>query len=566
MISSNQSTFPEPTAASLFPDSSSYSIQEHSHQLYYHHNHHHHQQHYHRQSYYHSPSSTTTTTINSPLSSPQILNHYSTTPSPYCSFAEPYPTNQSTSSMLSISSPSPPSNCLPASSFNQSNHNNASVIRYDVALEAPTAASQKLEEPPLTYLNKGQFYNITLKDKDRYDGDIISTVAITFHDESHRVSATDYWKFWLTQQKDGEDARAVELDLSRSSGAQAIESRQFDRVSFRWNGKLGASVHIRFNCLSTDFSRIKGVKGIPLRLQIESEQAHPFVTATATTSHHLRQHHHQHPYIEKTYCRIKLFRDKGAERKNKDDAKHIERQLEKLRGKSGEPHPLWLAFSPTSPITLFGELVPPEDDEAHHQQLQSLFEERNTLPSASPIGGHLPHHASGSSSASNNIHLPPPVPTKRSFSNLSTSSTDMNAFAASLPGGPPIGLDPTYIPQRRRRVASKFIPAIIRFQKANASAQKELSVLVKFHSCEVYRAIYLEHLTVKELTEKIVQRMNISKPVSKVLRKITSKNKKSMLVKVEDDVIQDMPEQQDILLETEADPDNENAINLILNF
>lgn len=39
-----------------------------------------------------------------------------------------------------------------------------------------------------------------------------------------------------------------------------------------------------------------------------------------------------------------------------------------------------------------------------------------------------------------------------------------------------------------------------------------------------------------------------------------------MLVKVEDDVIQDMSEQQDILLETEADPDNENAINLILNF
>ncbi|KAL7334094.1 hypothetical protein PS15p_202910 [Mucor circinelloides] len=458
MISSNQSTFPESPAASLFPASSSYPIQEHPHQLY----HHHQQHHYHNQSYYHSPSSTT---INSPLSSPQILNHYSTTSSPYCSFAEPYPANHSTSSMLSISSPSPPSNCLPANSFNQSNHhNNASVIRYDVALEAPTAASQKLEEPPLTYLNKGQYYNITLKDKDRYDGDVISTVAITFHDESHRVSATDYWKFWLTQQKDGEDARAVELDLSRSSGAQAIEGRQFDRVSFRWNGKLGASVHIRFNCLSTDFSRIKGVKGIPLRLQIESEQAHLFGTAVATASHHLRQSHQPHHYIEKTYCRIKLFRDKGAERKNKDDAKHIERQLEKLRGKSGEPHPLWLAFSPTSPITLFGELVPPEDDETHHQQLQSSFDERNSLPSASPIGGHLPHYASGSSSASNNIHLPPPVPTKRSFSNMSSSSSnDMNTFAANLPGGPPIGLDPTYTPQRRRRVASKFVLAFMHF-------------------------------------------------------------------------------------------------------
>lgn len=82
--------------------------------------------------------------------------------------------------------------------------------------------------------------------------------------------------------------------MAKSSGAQAIESRQFDRVSFKWNGKQGASVYIRFNCLSTDFSRIKGVKGIPLRLQIESEQQPQSLPAQ----------------VERTYCRIKLFRDK----------------------------------------------------------------------------------------------------------------------------------------------------------------------------------------------------------------------------------------------------------------
>ena len=90
--------------------------------------------------------------------------------------------------------------------------------------------------------------------------------------------------------------------------------------------------------------------------------------------------------------------------------------------------------------------------------------------------------------------------------------------------------------------------------------------MVKFHSCEVYRAIYLKHLTVKELTEKIVQRMNIKMPVSNVLRKITTKDKKSMIVKVDDEVIQDMSEEQDIHIETEADPNSENTINLILNF
>lgn len=57
----------------------------------------------------------------------------------------------------------------------------------------------------------GQYYNITLKDKERFDGDIISIVSVTFHDENHRMGATDYWKFWLTQQKESDKARAVEI-------------------------------------------------------------------------------------------------------------------------------------------------------------------------------------------------------------------------------------------------------------------------------------------------------------------------------------------------------------------
>lgn len=102
---------------------------------------------------------------------------------------------------------------------------------------APTAASQRVDESPLTYLNKGaiheyfthkkcthdlfvytllhikkgQYYSISLRDSERFDGDIYSVVSINFHDESHRSGATDYWKFWLTQQKDADKARAVEI-------------------------------------------------------------------------------------------------------------------------------------------------------------------------------------------------------------------------------------------------------------------------------------------------------------------------------------------------------------------
>ncbi|KAI8982124.1 CP2 transcription factor-domain-containing protein [Mycotypha africana] len=466
--------------------------------------------------------------------------HYSSTASPH--------------QQLFLASPSPPTSN--SNSLLSHMHKNSGVIRFDACLEAPTAASQKLEEPPLTYLNKGQYYTINLRDREGFDGDIISTIAITFHDENHRISAADYWKFWLTQQKNSEEARAVELDLTKSSGVQAIENRQFDRASFKWNGKHGASVQIRFNCLSTDFSRIKGVKGIPLRLQIHCEQV--------SSSPPQQQHGHQLHLTEKTYCRIKLFRDKGAERKNKDDAKHIERQLEKIRGKNGEPHPLWLAFTPTSAITLFREIVPPDEDDSLYQ-LQALMDERNSLLQQQQrqqsslnfnTGSHrIAHHLSG------NILLPPPTSLKRSIHQQlhqkGVSASDDNCSITD--GGPTIAttvdIDPTYIPQRRRRIA-------------------KLSLLVKFSpASDIYRAIYLEHLTVKELIDKLSQRMDDFDPktttVSAVLRKIVPKkdeaNKKPIFVNVDDEVIQDMNEEQDILIETEKNP-GDKSIKIILNF
>lgn len=83
------------------------------------------------------------------------------------------------------------------------------------------------------------------------------------------------------------------LDTTHSNGVYNIECPYFDGISFRWNGKAGVSINIRFNFLSTDFSRIKGVKGIPLRLHVVSQ-------AVAT----------EPAPLERCYCQIKLFRDK----------------------------------------------------------------------------------------------------------------------------------------------------------------------------------------------------------------------------------------------------------------
>lgn len=93
----------------------------------------------------------------------------------------------------------------------------------------------------------------------------------------------------------------------------------------------------------------------------------------------------------------------------------------------------------------------------------------------------------------------------------------------------------------------------------------ELSVLIKFESDDVYRAIYLEHLTVKELTEKIIERSEIKKPISKVIRKFKRSDKKSIAVRMEDDVVKDMQEEQDILVQAEDNEDGQ-SVTLVLVF
>jgi len=103
------------------------------------------------------------------------------------------------------------------------------------------------------------------------------------------------------------------IDKAASAGIKNVETKSFDRVQFQWNGKKSPKILMKFNCLSTDFSRIKGVKGIPLRVHIETKSE-------------------SEQSLEKSFAKIKLFRDKGAERKNKDDQKHLDKMCDKMRG------------------------------------------------------------------------------------------------------------------------------------------------------------------------------------------------------------------------------------------
>ncbi|ORZ03252.1 CP2 transcription factor-domain-containing protein [Syncephalastrum racemosum] len=458
-------------------------------------------------------------------------------------------------------------------------------LRHKVILEAPPAVPQRSEEFPLTYLNKGQYYAIHLRDLYAADTMMSTTVTIMFHEESHRKTASNYWKFWESQQMMSNTARAIDIDDFQCDSVSNIRCPYFDRVSFDWHGKEGATIHVRFNCLSTDFSRIKGVKGIPLRLLVTTQD-----TGDAS--------------VESTFCKIKLFRDKGAERKNKDDARHLERQLERMKGQAKRQP--WLS-SPVSTglksqsVTVFSEIpenftpsprfssakdttdyrstdcTAPAPVSSDSMPLRSLIMSRTPSPTAtsfkssaqptinSPLrlpslysppatfcaSPSAPFSASPSTHPVSSSEYTSQRTKRRSSASSSTVSNrsviyqdDMSPLSASSSCSSSvlhiIGIDPTYVAKKRQRMP-------------------ELCLFVRFPAADYHCAIYLEKLTKEDLVSKLTERLNLLVSIKDVVRCIRRRKSDGtfmqLTVRVDDDMIAKIPDEEDMEVQVQSSAD-----------
>jgi CP2 transcription factor len=102
-----------------------------------------------------------------------------------------------------------------------------------------------------------------------------------------------------------------------------LDTASFDGFSVIWtpgvNGMAECNIAVRFNFLSTDFSHSKGVKGIPVRLCAKTQ------TLGSGSPHSSPE------TSEVAYCKVKLFRDHGAERKLSNDVAHVKKTIDKLK-------------------------------------------------------------------------------------------------------------------------------------------------------------------------------------------------------------------------------------------
>ena len=165
----------------------------------------------------------------------------------------------------------------------------AAKFRFFCTLHASTAMIKQADEIPVTYLNKGQVYTISIKDTSSPLPAVPGTkyrtfIRISFEDEQQRQNPKACWTLWKdgrgiseAHQRGGR-LQAVEHVEAGAQPAESddrktrieLESSSFDGFCVTWtpgaNCAAECTINVRFNFLSTDFSHSKGVKGIPVRL------------------------------------------------------------------------------------------------------------------------------------------------------------------------------------------------------------------------------------------------------------------------------------------------------------
>ncbi|KAJ5764843.1 hypothetical protein N7520_004402 [Penicillium odoratum] len=215
-------------------------------------------------------------------------------------------------------------------------------FRFHVTLNAPVAMFPLASGNQVTYLNKGHVYNVAVVDSTpqvmqsspvRYR----THIRVTFEAEEQRKNPHAAWELWksLRGQKEAgrcnNSALGVEYatlpDASMNGEPDAniqLERTSIDGFSVIWTADTASQVvrcniPVRFNVLSTDFSRSKGVQGVPVRLcamtEIVTEEPHE---------------------AEMCYGIVKLFRDHGAERKMSNDEAYAKKRVEKISQQMAE--------------------------------------------------------------------------------------------------------------------------------------------------------------------------------------------------------------------------------------
>lgn len=480
----------------------------------------------------------------------------------------------------------------------------AEKFRFHSTLNAPTAMIKHADEIPITYLNKGQAYALSVVDTGARMPLLPGTkyrtfVRVSFEDEEQRAKPGVCWGLWKegrgtseSHQRGGKLQAVEYVEANQPPEGDnkrtriEVESSSFDGFCVTWTpGTTGApevNINVRFNFLSTDFSHSKGVKGIPVRLC--SKTSIVSVDSNDTMP-------------EICFCKVKLFRDHGAERKLSNDVAHVKKSIDKLKqqiaqaesglkdtkrkrqsiaskasvdlqkaGKAPKHKRTW-SMSSTSSASNAPRMTLEEDLHFRLQTMQDMFTstrpvsilflrgENGDDADLNPVSmpGELPslgregrqwQARSGQSSVRSSLVSPSPSSLSlasqasghwQNFDSNNVTAVNKTDDSGTLSGWiEALGVDPSYRPPRERSPRPIACVYILCDDASDSSKR------------EYHRAVYLMQRTLTELNRQIASKWNLDQAkIQRTIRVLPN----GLEVELDDDAVKELKEGQDMRME-----------------
>ncbi|XP_070963614.1 transcription factor CP2-like isoform X2 [Oncorhynchus clarkii lewisi] len=434
------------------------------------------------------------------------------------------------------------------------------ILPFQYVLCAATSPAIKLHDETLTYLNQGQSYEIRMLDNRKLGelpeitGKMVkSIIRVVFHDRRLQYTEHQQLEGWRWNRPGD---RILDLDIPMSVGMvdPRANPTQLNTVEFLWDPSKRTSVFIQVHCISTEFTMRKhgGEKGVPFRIQID--------TFKENDGEEYSEHLHS------ASCQVKVFKPKGADRKQKTDREKMEKRAPQEKEK----------YQPSYETTILTECSPwPEVTYVNNSPSPGFNSSHNSFPVAEGNGSpshqpelvvqvaDLPSHLLTRDGESIHQNLLPAAtpqdaqqwlhrnrfsPFCRLFTNF--SGADLLKLAREdviQICGPADGIR-LFNALKGRVVRPRLTVYVCQeSQQAREQQQKHDNGDAASSTFFVYHAIYLEDLTAVELTEKIAQLFNIS---PRQISQIFKQGPTGIHVLVSDEMIQNFQDEGGFVLDT----------------
>ncbi|XP_071748149.1 protein grainyhead isoform X3 [Lepeophtheirus salmonis] len=393
-------------------------------------------------------------------------------------------------------------------------------------LEAASSSSVRREDDKITYVNKGQFYGITLE----YSHDpelpplksqtVKSIIMLVFREGKSAEEELKAWQFWHARQHSVKQ-RILDADTKNSVGlVGCIDEIAHNALAIYWNPlDSPAKVNIAVQCLSTDFSTQKGVKGLPLHLQIDTFED--------------PRDSHSVPVYNRGYYQIKVFCDKGAERKARDEERRAakrrmstngKRRMEEMYHAATERSEFYSMADLSKPPILFSPSEDPEKSSVtgleFGSELPSYFSTSRASPLSGSVGTPSIPQNSLTGGTSSGGHSPSSISTTHLLNKLNVVDDLGVEHQPPNPGQSPNSTLLVLPPEKR----PKLIPPL----------SDRIMIYVRQETEDAYTPLHLIPPTVTGLIRAVETKYKIN---ANNIRFLYRKSKGGILAKIDDDML-----------------------------